>query len=124
MVFDQFSTVLGDSRDKMKSRNTSRIQFSVGSGTVGHVAWTLQPLICSRGNESERGSTVPNVPKRIYTMWSAAIFSAMIALCDGDSGQKKTTIIGRFGHRTHPIFIYGPSFWVSPQSRDMSCPTG
>ena len=30
------------------------------------------------------------------TMLRAAIFSAMIALCDGDSG-KKTTIIGRFG---------------------------
>ena len=72
----------------MKSRNTSRIQFPVGSGTVGHVAWTLQPLICSRGNDSERGSTVPNVPIRIYSMWRAAIFSAMIALCDGDSGQK------------------------------------
>ena len=72
VVFDQFSAALGDSWDKMclfrKSRNTSRIQFPVGSGSVGPVAWTLQPLMCSNHwenlriarNVAARSRTCPN----------------------------------------------------------------
>ena len=98
VVFDQFTAVLGDSWDKLKSRNTSRIiQFPVGSGTVGPVAWTLQPLICSLANNSERGSAVPNVPKRqrccaqqSSVPWSHFVTGTVV---------KKTTIIGRFGHQ-------------------------